>query len=267
MIPRFQGFECGRLISAGHGRHVNRTINTWELLLVISGKLGMFCGSKSFKLNTGDWLLLPPGIPHGGTMKYPHDLSFYWIHFLPRDREATSMLKNFLGIVHLVEFKRLSDYFLLYQSLQRESPMDTDAIDSVAGLIVHEALMARLKSELYSRSADAPILLRNLEKKLMLRYREPLSISSLASELRVSADYLGRMFRKYRGHGIVEELHNQRMLHARVLLQQSPLTVSQILYEVGYNDPVHFRRQFFHRYGMTPGEFRSLKNCENVNTE
>lgn len=267
MIPRVRGLRCGRLVSRGRGRHISRVIDTWELIFVLSSKLGMFCGNESFLLEAGDALLLPPGVRHGGTAEYARDLSFYWIHFLPGDGAEEAALKAFPRVARLENFTRLSEYFQLYQSLWRDPRPDAEAVDCVAGLILHEVRRERERPGGGAECGAEPALLRKLERILVLRYREPLTTSLLAAELGCSADYLGHLFRKFRGHGIIEELHNQRIRHAQALLQGSPLTVSQILYEVGYNDPIWFRRQFFRRLAMTPHEFRRLKNSENINTE
>ncbi len=45
------------------------------------------------------------------------------------------------------------------------------------------------------------------------------------------------------------------------------MTISDILYEVGYNDPAQFRRQFFLRHSMTPGEYRNQLKKEYINAD
>lgn len=74
MIPALQGLQCGRFLSGGRGRHITRKISNWELIVVLNGQLGMFCGDRSFLLRKGDVLLIPPMVRHGGTENYAKGL-------------------------------------------------------------------------------------------------------------------------------------------------------------------------------------------------
>ena len=73
--------NAGLFISRGEGIHPTRVIGSYELIFVRQGRLGMFEGRRRFELGAGQTLLLWPGRKHGGTIPYPRDLSFYWIHF------------------------------------------------------------------------------------------------------------------------------------------------------------------------------------------
>ena len=45
------------------------------------------------------------------------------------------------------------------------------------------------------------------------------------------------------------------------------MSVKQIGYESGFNDPAHFRRQFFRECAMTPYQYRKHLSGGHVNTE
>jgi len=271
MIPSLTGLYCGRLISRGCGRHITRKISNWELIVVLNGELGLFCGPGEYLLRKGDVFLIPPMVKHGGTKPYPAGLSFHWIHFLPKDPETEALLREAEPKMHLSDISRLNALIQFYQTLKIDPEPDTEKIDAIAGLILHEVFYRKGAADdaaaAVSLHGELPHLISHAQHILTTRYQETLSTSTLAAELGCSANYLGHLFGKFFGHGILEELHNQRISHACDLLARTSLTISQILYEVGYNDPSQFRRQFFQRHAMTPGEYRTRIKLEIINVD
>jgi len=271
MIPALQGLQCGRFLSGGRGRHITRKISNWELIVVLNGQLGMFCGNQSFLLRKGDVLLIPPMVKHGGTENYAKGLSFHWIHFLPKNKESEKMLIHADRKMRLSDIVRLNTLIQFYQDLKCDPVPDTEKTDAVAGLILHEVFRKKISAGQAqpnnSLSDELPPLAAKAKHILVTRYLEPLTTSGIAAELGCSANYLGHVFGRYFGHGIIEEMHEQRISHACDFLARTSLTISQILYEVGYNDPAQFRRQFFQRHSMTPGEYRSKVQREILNVD
>ncbi|MBL4663545.1 MAG: helix-turn-helix domain-containing protein [Flavobacteriaceae bacterium] len=44
-------------------------------------------------------------------------------------------------------------------------------------------------------------------------------------------------------------------MRTKILLLDNSLNVSEIAYEVGYNDPKYFSRIFFEEFSITPSKF------------
>jgi AraC-like DNA-binding protein len=51
-------------------------------------------------------------------------------------------------------------------------------------------------------------------------------------------------------------LQQKRIDLAKTLLEETNLTISEICYRIGYDDPSSFSRLFSKATGMGPGEFR-----------
>lgn len=181
------------------------------------------------------------------------------------------MLKRADRKMRLSDIVRLNTLIQFYQDLKCDPEPDTEKTDAVAGLILHEVFRKKISDDeaqsKNSLSDELPTLAAKAKQILVTRYMEPLTTTGIAAELGCSANYLGHVFGRYFGHGIIEEMHEQRISHACDLLARTSLTISQILYEVGYNDPSQFRRQFFLRHSMTPGEYRSKIQREILNVD
>ncbi len=87
-----------------------------------------------------------------------------------------------------------------------------------------------------------------------------LSIAALAEEARVTKNHLTRLFRRELGMSILDYIHLRRLEHAARLLADTPLTVREIAFSCGFNDPNYFIRLFRKRTGRTPGSRRRLKD-------
>ena len=131
--------NAGRLISRGHGRHSTRVIDSWELILVLKSEIRMFVGGEKYSVPAGKCLLLPPGIRHGGLSPYTENLSFFWIHFYPKDKKSAELLKLRPTCFAPDNPARLSEYLQLFLVRQEEVPEDRTALDLLLELILHEA--------------------------------------------------------------------------------------------------------------------------------
>ena len=89
-----------------------------------------------------------------------------------------------------------------------------------------------------------------------------LSLESTAESLSISANYLGRIFKKHTGCTFPEYLLKVRMDHARTLLSGTNLSTIDIAEAVGYNNPAYFRSSFKTYVGMTPRQFRMLQTSK-----
>lgn len=89
------------------------------------------------------------------------------------------------------------------------------------------------------------------------RFAEPLSISGLAQELSISADYLRQLFVHWVGEPPVRYLIRKRLEAACDLLRLNQESVATVAERVGISNPYYFSRLFRQRMGMTPSRYRA----------
>ena len=73
-----------------------------------------------------------------------------------------------------------------------------------------------------------------------------------------SVSYFSALFKKESGEGFSKYLTGVRMEHAKELLQESNLPVSEICARVGYNDLKHFTQTFKKYTNLSPAQYRKL---------
>jgi len=81
------------------------------------------------------------------------------------------------------------------------------------------------------------------------------SVARLSSDLGVSRGHLYNKILALTGRTPIEFIRIMRLKRAAQLLGKSQLSVSEIAYQVGFNDPRYFARYFKDEYNMTPSEY------------
>ena len=85
-----------------------------------------------------------------------------------------------------------------------------------------------------------------------------MNVIKLSAELGMSRPVLYRKIKQLTGLSIIELINVLRMRQASKLLCDPGLMVSEIAYQIGYNDPKYFSKMFKTFYGITPSQFSNL---------
>jgi AraC-like DNA-binding protein len=81
-------------------------------------------------------------------------------------------------------------------------------------------------------------------------------VSYYADELYITPNYLNMLSKKHFGKSAGEMIASRIMLEAKRLLYHTTSDISQIAFELGYEDPSYFTRSFRRFERKTPSEFR-----------
>jgi len=86
-----------------------------------------------------------------------------------------------------------------------------------------------------------------------------LSQQSIASTVKLTSAYVGKLFKDNCGVSVTEYINDVRLRHAQELLLQSDYTITEIMERCGYANQSHFFRLFKGKFGTTPKEYRIKK--------
>jgi len=88
-------------------------------------------------------------------------------------------------------------------------------------------------------------------------YDQPITISDIAYEVKLSVGRLCHLFKKRMGVTLIGYLTNMRIERAKNLLLTTDKKCCNLYYEVGYNSQTYFARKFKEVVGMSPTQFRA----------
>lgn len=112
---------------------------------------------------------------------------------------------------------------------------------------------AEVRGEHHSLGAD-PIA--DVVERIVLRAAEPITLAEFAEQQEMSESRFSRLFQRSTGNSFTDFVNRVRIGHACQLLMESDLRVTDICYQVGFNNVSNFNRRFLEIKGVTPREFR-----------
>lgn len=91
---------------------------------------------------------------------------------------------------------------------------------------------------------------------------EPLSVSALAEHAGMSKSSFHAHFKAVTGLTPGQYQKDIRLLEARRLIVESKETISSVAFDVGYESPAHFSRDYARKFGHSPREDRNSERQE-----
>lgn len=102
-------------------------------------------------------------------------------------------------------------------------------------------------------------LLRDFKTLVDNHYQQWHKVGTYASEIPISSKHLSHTVKKLTGKTAKEFIQDRLVLEGKRLLIHTELTVKQIAYELGFEEPFHFSNFFKKQAQVSPSEFRLVK--------
>lgn len=161
-----------------------------------------------------------------------HGIEFFGLS--DRARERITRVKQLHGLQRLAEFTELlgelvrcNDYRLL-STVQLQSFDDDAALDHISAILDF----------------------------LTEHYSEDFSMADLAQRSGMTESSFSRTFRRATGNSYTDFVNRLRINKACQLLMETDRYITNVCYDVGFNNVANFNRRFLQIKGMTPKEFR-----------
>lgn len=158
-----------------------------------------------------------------------------------------------------------------FEILNQILHIDKHLTDTEIILAYLNTLLVELNSAYFKKNQPLNVLNTNLSKfiefKLVVETHlsEQPSINTIAEKLSLSTNSLYRIVKEYSGVSPKDFLTNRLMIEAQRKLNYSKLSVKELAYELGFNDPDYFSRLFKKCTGKNPSEV--LENRQDLSRE
>lgn len=265
----------------GISEHTHDYNQVWY---VMKGCCNHWIGENCHSLTRGDIFVLPPFVVHEIKVTSDEEVKIIGCEFsngfinenLPQGDEGSS----------LFDFAYLEPFLVSTEHVRPRLHLAGKALIKV------EELMCEMLDEYVSESryyelnikADLlkllAIVAREYEKnssseniELFDRYRESInsailyvnenysskiSIDDICRIAMMSSSYFSHIFKQITGKTFVEYVNDLRIHKAMEILEKSATTISDICFEVGFNDITHFNRVFKKEMGLSPRQYRNI---------
>ena len=135
----------------------------------------------------------------------------------------------------LMILSKLTQLFVFCQRLKSSRPHQRP--DTLSGSVIHQKV-----SEAASYISE--------------HYAEASSLEKVADHFYISKNYLSRIFKQVTGYTVNEYINVNRILHARRLLAESNMSITQIAEAVGYESITYFEKVFRSQTSTSPLKYR-----------
>lgn len=204
------------------------------------------------------------GLGKNGTLGYSlmrHRQNLALCHVVLCSRAAI------FGGISVEQAYTMADFLIL--AIERcHTPQQVDLINDKAGVIfarmVHDLQLSRPQAVRPMHTLTCKAL------ELVKRYvYQDADSRTIASELKVTPDYLGRVLKADLNLTLSECLRVARLKEAANLLRQSDAPIYEIASMLFFANSSHFCRMFKRHYGVTPNDYRqqSYQSLRNVHEQ
>lgn len=241
-----------------------RRLTSYFIVLVDSGSITYKLDLQDITVSEGDLLFAMPNqifVPPAKT----DDLKYFKVLF---DENTLALLpQGFPFLVNPLNSQTITlDHAArervrkVFEILNQILYTDQQSTDSEIILAYLNLLLSELNSA-YFKNEPVDMVNTNLSKfvefKLMVETHltEQPSIHTIAEKLALTTNSLYRLVKGYSGTSPKDFFTNRLMIEAQRKLRYSNLSVKELAYELGFNDPDYFSRLFKKSTGKSVSDF------------
>lgn len=256
--------------------HITRTTPEYIIYFVLSGKLHLE--------NAGEDIVLLPGDVYffkKGDFQRPvenAECEYWYIHF--ENEPLNEIEVDEKEYASLVNEKKDVFKVLLRQKMHIFSE---EVLNSIIAIFKNNKIqyISGTESRICASNATALALLRlesvgiksnavtngmatvkKISEYIDKNFFKNITSADIEKEFLINYDYANRLFKKIKGKSIMEYKNTVRISTAKEKITVSAKSLSEIAFEVGFEDNCYFSRAFKKHEGVSPKEYREgiLKN-------
>lgn len=231
---------------------------THLLLLVMHGNVMVETkDGRRFHATDGELVCFPPRLEGQFTCSGGRNTLYYQLNF--QDGCSAAVLSH-LGLRELTVYslKDPAAVGAMIQTMLQYPPSSRTYLHAVNGQLL--LLLAELDRQFHAVETcekHRPFI-EKLAEQLRRFPEEPLHTAQKAAECGLSECYFITLFKQYTGLAPHQYRLRELINKACVLLQDTTMTIQEISYALGIDDPLYFSRLFRAQQGISPRNYRKL---------
>lgn len=261
-----------RVLRAGHIQanahfHIQRqAVVGHELIFCLKGSGKVRLEDKIWEVNAGNLVWLPVRWPHEHYANTADPWEILWIRI---DGIKLNNIMTIMDILQCPVFHFHSPEKIVEIFHHIFELMDSHSLVAFAkcDLLCSTLIFNLLENRSFETAPLALIKHRGLGQLLFhihSHYNDKWDIEKFMYYCKASKSQLFRMFHDTFKLSPMRWLKNYRLSQARRMLSETDDNIGRIAFLIGYNDPLHFSRDFHRATGVSPSEFRKQEHSEMI---
>lgn len=193
---------------------------------------------------------------------YGSQFSNDWIHFKLQEEDAAWFDKLSIPQNVIIEIGDLNELSLIINNLCNENYSSNPYKDEIIELYL-KLFFIKLSNKIHNcNNKIANTHYNNLSHIRTKIYNQPYlnwTIEDMAHKFAMSKSTFQHLYKDFFGVSAITDVIISRIEHAKYLLSTTNISVKEISEMCGYNNEIHFMRQFKKQTKITPTEYRDHK--------
>ena len=241
----------------------------WEILIVLNGQMLHKINGTERILSPGTACFIGPKDDHA--LFYPNRVKnqFQGVTLMARDSYVRKLLNMYSPTLYeelcadpnplyfSLSYNTLEKYTDSLLNIQTFKNGNTPYTEMQCSLIFSNIVLKFLEQHQQGASGIPPILktfIRQLNNPLITNEQ----IKMAQEEMPYSYPQLTRIFKKYMHCTITQYVNRTKLQHAKELLANTDMSLTEITNELNFESTSHFHSLFKKHFNMTPAEYRRL---------
>lgn len=248
--------SVGYYPSANRHEMVRVAHDDYILLYCADGKGHLSTDSYHGDISRGELFILPPGEKHRYEADHTEPWTLFWCHF--RGELAGEYFKHVYQhddqlVIETHDVHVLASFREMVQ-LARHS-FTIDAFIQV-GCVLKQLLstIERISSAQHRRRMGIDLVA--IQSYMHQNINKPITLQELSDLSRLSKYHFSRRYHELTGFAPLQHFIHLKVAHSCYLLEQTKLSISDIAYQLGYDDALYFSRVFKKEMKLSPSQYR-----------
>ena len=227
-------------------------------------------GSERYRIQRGDIIFVPPGVSHRPllpeNLAEPYKRYVLWLS--PEFMEGyCSLFPYSVGDIGMGILRTGGTKWDCLRELFRAGVEEAEgAADGWEAAVIGNTMMlltqikrAREDCSASTLEAEKPELLDRIMAYVEAHYATAMTIGDLAKQFFVSSSTVSHLFQQKLGVSFYRYVTQRRLIAAKTLIEKGQL-LEHVALQSGFGDYSGFYRAFKQEYGITPRQYRNIRN-------
>lgn len=237
----------------------------YHLFYLSFGSATFLLDGTHYCVNTGDLIIVPPGVLHQIPPESHCLLETYEVKFTVDDPEISNMLlQNGPIFKQNTAFVQQALQYIAYNWATSEPEQQENASTFLtAMLLAIQAVQAAASVQIsaYIDTSQYNDLTKRVIRYIEKNHTETFSLEQLAETIGYNKRYLCSAFKRNTSMTILDYLNHVRIRHATTCFYYYDVPISVIAQHVGFITPIHFTRVFKSWWAYLPARSVATTAC------
>jgi AraC-like DNA-binding protein len=243
----------------------SRIITDHEFVLIEKGSGSIIIEEKIYIARPGMFFYFSPGIVHSLCTDDDEPFSFYAVHFsyvfLEKEKEQW-IVSSATTNLPLQSVQNIYNYRVLAENM-------AGLIDYLNRHLQNWGLMVRTLFQsciyhLFQYNAykkidhSAKVKIDTVANYIAINIEKNFTAGELAELVKVTPDYISRLFKKYTGNTLISYINLCKIARAKTYLIENNVAIRKIANTLSFSDEFYFSKVFKKVEGISPSQFRRI---------